>query len=111
MNNPRFQLFKSPKNNQYYFRLRAGNGEIILGSEGYYGEQSCRDGIASVKKNAPYDERYLEREDNGSYSFVLKAENGRTIGRSESYTTAAARDNGIEAVKRNAPNALTEDLT
>ena len=32
------------------------NGEIIASSEGYSSEASCRNGIASVKKNAPIAE-------------------------------------------------------
>ncbi|MEJ0104193.1 MAG: YegP family protein [Bacteroidota bacterium] len=53
MNNPEFQIFKSSANAEYYYRLRATNGEIILNGEGYKTKQSCLDGIASVKVNAP----------------------------------------------------------
>ena len=111
MNNPKFQIFKSTANNQFYYRLRAINGEIILNGEGYTSKQSCLNGIASVKENSPYDSRYERKDLLSNYTFNLKAANGEIIGRSENYTTAAARENGIAAVKRDAPTALTEDMT
>ncbi len=35
------------------FDLKAGNGEVIATSEVYSSESSCKNGIESVKKNAP----------------------------------------------------------
>jgi uncharacterized protein len=110
MNNPKFQMFKSSANSQYYYRLRSINGETILNGEGYTTKQSCQNGIASVKENAPYDSRY-DRRDGTTYTFNLKAGNGEIIGRSEVYNSRQSRENGIEAVKRDAPGAPTEDLT
>ena len=49
--NPKFELFKDKKG-EYRFRLKAGNGEIILASEGYVSKDGCKNGIASVRKNA-----------------------------------------------------------
>lgn len=109
MNNPKFHIFKSTVNAQYYFRLKAGNGETILSSEGYTSNQSCRTGIASVKVNAPIDSRYERKDATNNYRFNLKAANGEIIGRSEGYTTSVARNNGIAAVKKDAPDAPIED--
>ncbi len=104
----KFEIFKTA---QYYFRLKASNGEIILASEGYTGKQGCQNGIDSVKGNAPDDSRY-ERKKNGlSYTFNLKANNAEIIGRSESYTSKQGRENGISSVKQNAPNAPIVDLS
>lgn len=111
MNDPKFQIFKSSANAQFYYRLRAANGEIILSGEGYTTKPSCLTGIASVKVNAPVDSRYDRKDGASSYTFNLKAANGEIIGRSESYTTSAARDKGIDAVKKDAPDAPIEDLT
>lgn len=107
MKNPKFEIFTGA-DSQYYFRLRASNGEIILGSEGYTSKAACHNGIASVKSNAPYDNRY-EKRDAATYIFVLKATNGQVIGRSESYSTKAARDAGIISVKNTAPSAPIEE--
>src|SRR5580692_323822 len=103
---------KKAKDDQFYFHLKASNGQIILSSEMYTEKASAENGIASVKKNAPDDARY-ERKDtkNGQFMFNLKAANHQVIGTSESYTTSSARDNGITSVKENAPAATVEDET
>lgn len=111
MTNPKFQVFKSFANAQYYYHLTSANGEKILSGEGYTTKQNCLNGIQSVKTNAPYDSRYKRSDKLYNYTFNLTAANGEIIGRSESYITSAARENGIAAVKRDAPNAPIEDLT
>lgn len=109
---PKFQIYLDNAG-EYRFRLLSVNGQNILhASEGYTRKQSCKDGIESVKTNAPFDERYERKQAiNGQYYFVLKARNGEPIGMSEMYTRVANRENGINAVKRDAPSAGTEDLT
>jgi len=49
---PKFELY-ADKAGEYRFRLKAKNGEVIGTSEGYKTKESCENGIASVKKNAP----------------------------------------------------------
>lgn len=48
----KFEIFKGI-NGQYYFRLKAENGEIIATSEGYTSKQSAQNGIAAVRRCAP----------------------------------------------------------
>ena len=107
----KFELYED-KGGQYRFRLKAGNGQIILASEAYKQKSGAENGIESVKSNAPLDERY-ERKDasNGKPMFNLKAANNQVIGTSEQYESNSARDNGIESVKSNAPKASVDDLT
>ena len=50
--NPKFEIYKD-KAGEFRFRLKARNGEIISVSEGYVKKDSCKNGIESVKKNAP----------------------------------------------------------
>ena len=103
---------KKAKDGQYYFHLKANNGEIILASEMYKSKSSSANGIESVKKNAPDDKRYEKKDTkNGQFMFNLKAANHQVIGTSESYTTTKARDNGIASVKKNAPGATVDDQT
>ncbi|MEM0976435.1 MAG: YegP family protein [Pseudomonadota bacterium] len=106
----KFEIYKD-KGGQFRFRLKAGNGEIILASEGYKQKASCKNGIASVMKNAPDDVRYERKDAKSGPMFNLKAINGQVIGTSEVYSSDSARDNGIESVKRNAPGAKIEDLS
>jgi uncharacterized protein YegP (UPF0339 family) len=103
---------KKAKDGEFFFHLKAGNGEIILTSEMYRAKASAQNGIASVKKNAPNDKRYERKEaSNGHPMFNLKAGNHEVIGTSQRYKSAEARDHGIEAVKADAPTAEIEDLS
>jgi uncharacterized protein YegP (UPF0339 family) len=105
-------IIKKRKDGEFQFNLKAGNGEVILTSEGYSTRAACENGIDSVKKNAPDDNRYERKPAaNGKFHFNLKASNGQVIGSSELYSSEAARDQGIESVKKNAPGATIEDQT
>ena len=48
----KFQL-KKTASGQFMFNLKAGNGEIIATSEQYTTKAACKNGIESVRKNAP----------------------------------------------------------
>ena len=103
------------------FDLKATNGQVIATSEVYTTEAACRNGIASVQKNAPIAavedqtvegyaaqkhpkfEMYLDKA--GEYRFRLKATNGQVIATSEGYKAEASCVNGIESVKKNAVDA------
>lgn len=107
------------------FDLKAGNGEVIATSEVYKSLNSCRNGAASVKKNAPIAnledqtaeeyakekcpkfEMYIDKA--GEYRFRLKATNGQTIATSEGYSAKAGCLNGIDSVKRNASDAEIDE--
>jgi len=105
-------VISTRKNGEFQFNLKAGNGEIILASEGYSAKTSALKGIDSVKRNAADDNRYDRKESkNGKFFFNLKARNGQIIGTSEMYESASGRDKGIESVKRNAPDATIDDQT
>lgn len=49
---PKFEIYKD-KAGEFRFRLKARNGEVIAASEGYVRKDSCKNGIESVRKNAP----------------------------------------------------------
>lgn len=107
----KFELYKDAAG-EFRFRLKAGNGQNILASEGYTTKTSCENGIDSVKVNAPDDSKYERKETaTGKHMFNLKAGNHQVIGTSQSYESVASRDNGIESVKTNAPTAKIDDLT
>jgi uncharacterized protein YegP (UPF0339 family) len=95
----KFEIFKSDKNGEFYFRLKAGNGEIILSSEGYKSKASCKSGIESVMKNCQEESRFDRKQAaNGKWHFSLKSGNGQVIGTSQMYATEAGMNNGIAAV-------------
>lgn len=109
--NPKFELFKGD-DGEFYFHLKARNGEILLQSEGYKSKSGAVNGIESVRKNAALADRFeqLTAED-GQFYFVLKAGNQQVIGVSETYTSEAGRTNGMESVMKLAPYAPVEDQT
>ena len=49
----KFVYWKSDKDGQWYFHLKAPGGEIIADSEGYTEKHNCLKGIDSVKRWAP----------------------------------------------------------
>ena len=103
-------VLKKASDGQFYFQLKASNGETILKSEMYAAKPSATNGIASVKKHAPDDKNYERKNDkSGKPMFNLKASNGQVVGTSESYSSESARDAGIASVKANAPGATTDD--
>ena len=103
---------KVAKNGKFHFNLKAGNGQVILSSQGYAGKPTCLNGIESVRKNSQDDSKFERKESSsGKPYFNLKATNGQVIGNSEMYESVAACENGIESVKKNAPEATVEDQT
>ena len=103
------------------FNLKARNGEIIGTSEIYSSVDACKNGIASVQKNAPVagledqtKENFekvpnpkfeLYKDKAGEFRFRLKAKNGEIVATGESYKAKASCLKGIESIKKNAPEA------
>jgi uncharacterized protein YegP (UPF0339 family) len=48
----KFELYKN-RSGEFRWRLRADNNQIIASGEGYTTKAACKNGIESVKKNAP----------------------------------------------------------
>jgi hypothetical protein len=99
----RFEIFKG-EDKKTYFRLRAGNGEIMLSSQGYTAASSAKTGIESVKANGTDASNFevFETAD-GQYAIRLVAQNNEIIARGEAY---ASKSNATRAVQR-----LTEILS
>ena len=96
----------SRSNGEFQFNLKAGNGQVILSSEGYSSLPACQMGVESVRMHSvnPAHFEYKTAKDDSPY-FCLKASNGQVIGKSEMYSSTSARDNGIQSVMAHAPTA------
>jgi uncharacterized protein YegP (UPF0339 family) len=93
----RFELFTG-EDGKAYFRLRAGNGEILLGSQGYTAKSSAKNGIASVQSNGKSASSFVVFEAwDGAWGVSLVAANGEVIARGETY---ASKSNATRAVNR-----------
>ncbi|WP_417612572.1 multiubiquitin domain-containing protein [Owenweeksia hongkongensis] len=111
MQNSRFTLLQGI-DTQYYFNLKAGNGEIILQSEGYVNKNGALNGIKSVQENSSSEERFEHRVSRTEEPyFVLKAKNGQIIGRSEMYSSTASMLAGIKSVMNNGQTDFIEDVS
>ncbi len=107
-----FEVYKSEKNGQFYFRLKARNGEIILTSEGYKTKPACLNGVESVKKNSANENLFeIKEAKDGRKFFNLKATNGQVIGTSQMYKSKSGLKNGIASVQKNAAEGRMKDLT
>jgi uncharacterized protein YegP (UPF0339 family) len=95
---------------EFRFRLKAGNGEVILTGEGYKSRTACDNGVASVQKNAGDASRYERKQaNNGKHYFVLKAGNHQVIGQSQMYGDTKSMEAGIKSVMSNGPSAKIDD--
>jgi len=104
-----FELHRS-SDGQFHFVLKAGNAEVILGSERYTTRAAAENGIASVRANCADDARYERRTaSDGRYHFNLKAANHQVIGSSQLYASQAAREAGINSVKANGQATTVKD--
>ena len=109
------------------FNLKARNGEIIGTSEIYSSVDACKNGIASVQKNAPVagledqtKENFekvpnpkfeLYKDKAGEFRSRLKAGNGEVILTGESYVSKDGCKNGIASIRKNAVDSvIVEEL-
>jgi uncharacterized protein YegP (UPF0339 family) len=99
----RFDLWKDTASGEWFFVMRAEDGNIILESEGYTGRTGAVNGLESVRLNGKNVDRYQIR-DNGEISYILKAANGQEI--AESADTFASAEEAQSAI--NQTSALLE---
>ena len=90
----KFIITKTPKG-FFRFSLQAANYVTILTSQNYTTLKACRDGIASVKKNAT-----VQVEDQTLQNIAI-AEEG--------YSTKSGCMNGIESISRAIVDAVTDE--
>lgn len=94
----RFETFKS--GSKTYFRLRAGNGQIVLQSQGYSSKSAAENGIDSVEANAVDASNFqIVAGQNGQHTFRLVAGNGEVIGRGEMYVSKSNAVRGAGRVR------------
>jgi uncharacterized protein len=96
---PRFETFQG-KNGRFYFRLVAGNSQIVLQSQSYARRQNAQKGADAVLRHGADEQRFEHRvARNGQFYFVVKSTNGEIIGTSETYVTKYNAERGARAVR------------
>ena len=101
----KFECYKD-KAGEFRFRLKAGNGNTVLSSEGYKSRSGCANGIESVRKNSQDPDRFVKKvTETGKFRFSLTARNSQAIGSSQNYKSESGCNNGMKSVAKNAPDA------
>jgi uncharacterized protein len=60
----KFEIFKSPANSQWFWRLVAVNGKsIAIGGEGYHNRTDCVSSLNLVRQHAATATAYEQRPD------------------------------------------------
>lgn len=106
----KFECYKD-KAGEFRFRLKAGNGNTILASEGYKSKSGCANGIESVRKNCADPDRFVKKQTaSGIFRFSLTAKNKQVIGTSQNYKSESGCNNGMKSVAKSAPDATVVDV-
>lgn len=120
-------VMKPTKNGGVKFDLKTAEGEVVVSSQTYKSERTCKVGIGSVMTNAPgaaledqtvegytpqkHPKFELYLDNAGKYRFRLKATNGQIVAISEAFAEKEGCLAEVELVRQNAVNAeiLTEE--
>jgi uncharacterized protein YegP (UPF0339 family) len=96
---------------QYYFVLKAVNGETILSSGIYESKQAALHGISAIRTHCHLEQCYENRiSARGSLYFVMKDGNEQIIGTSQLYSSIFSRDIGLSMVKLNGHTPTIIDI-
>ncbi|MCQ2398254.1 MAG: YegP family protein [Sphaerochaetaceae bacterium] len=115
-------VISETKNGGFSFNLKSSNGQVVATSQVYKSLEACKNGAASVAKNAPavpVEDQTVEgfkqekcpkfelyKDKAGEFRFRLKASNGENIVGSEGYSAKSSCLNGIESVRKNADSPV-----
>lgn len=106
----KFETFLG-KNDEHYFRLINGEGEVLLSSEGYTQKENLLNGIDSVKKNISTPANFeMKTATNGKHFFNLKAGNGQVISTSAMWDSPELRDTWMNKMKTDVPQAAVMEV-
>ena len=106
-----FEIYQSKKTNEFHFRLKAANGQVILTGQSYKDKTSCENGVAYIQENGRVDSMYeLQETPDGRKYFILRSGDGQIIGQSQMYRSESGLKNGVISVGNNVANARLRDL-
>lgn len=84
----------------YFYTLKASNGEILITSESYASKDSVLSAIDAIKRNIEVGTINIRSDKHGLYQFVLIAKNRRTLVHSANYPTEKRALAAAESFKR-----------
>lgn len=107
LKNPKFEVYKDTAN-QFRFRLKASNGQIIAESEGYETKEACLDGVSVIRKSCEAEiedqtviTESIEENASSSKADTLKqVDSTVTIAAESTAKESSKKDEMIEELKR-----------
>jgi len=106
-----FEIYKNKKSQQFHYRLKAANGQVILQGRSYETKKESARAIESVLLNGNDESRYEVKESaDGEKFFILTSSTGEVIGRSQHYKSESGLKNGIMSVGNNIANCRLKVL-
>ena len=95
------------KDGQYFIKLKAKNGKVILNSLRYLSKSVCKSDIETIRVMSTDILKYeYKKTFDGKFYFKLKSIHGDVLGRSNLFDSAELRDSEIEMVRKIAPIAM-----
>jgi uncharacterized protein len=96
-----FEIFKGAMNRgqQFYFRLVAANGQIVLQSESYKAKQGALTGVNSIIRTGVANATIGKSAD-GQYYFTVKGNNFKITANSETYASRSNVKRALAAVQQ-----------
>ena len=110
----KWTIFKMTTDNpddeeNYFFELRASNGEKLLSSEEYASYSGVLKGIETHKANIEKGNFRITLSKKGDYIFKLLSGKNMLLCMGEKYPTRARCENAIESTKRFAATAIIDE--
>ena len=88
------------KNGNFFFLLKANNGQLLLESSAYTTEQGAKGGIDTFKNAVENGEFTIDKDKNGNYKFILRASaRSQMLYYGESYGTRQSAESAVGSVK------------
>jgi uncharacterized protein YegP (UPF0339 family) len=108
----KFEIYKD-KSDEFRFRLKAGNGEVLATSgEGYKQKASAKNAIESLQKDPGKLTWELYEDKKNEHRFRIKAKNGNVLASSsEGYKKKADAEKAMTMIKDGAKDAEVSDET
>ena len=99
----------TPKEEAYFFELRASNGELLLSSEEYTSQSGAAAGIETHKANIEKDNFKITLSKKGDYIFKLLNGKRTLLCTGANYPTIQRAESAVESTKRFAKTAILQE--
>lgn len=100
-------IIRTGKHHQFFFDLKAENGDVLITSEAFHTKAACNTVIESLKAVAKDDNKYERmKAATEHYYFIIKGGNGKQIAKSVLFPTPADRNAAIKSVEAEGHDAV-----